>query len=161
MLFTSLEFILLYLPITVIVNLLLPRKLKNYWLFLASIVFYAWGAQSFVFILLGSIIINYLVALFLDKQREHRTISRLVLIIGIFINLGIIFIYKYMDYVTYLLHSIHEQMVMTNYVLPIGISFYTFQALSVYHLDFLYIIWKFLWYNILDENYFILTGLSE
>lgn len=38
---------------------------------------------------------------------------------------------------------------------------YTFQALSVYHLDFLYIIWKFLWYNILDENYFILTGLSE
>ena len=130
MLFTSLEFVLFFLPVVVIINLLLPRKLQNLWLCAASIFFYAWGEPKFVFAMLASIIINYLFALILDVNRSRTALSRLILWTDILINLGILFTFKYMNFTTSILHGINENIAVTNYILPIGISFYTFQALS-------------------------------
>ena len=130
MLFTSLEFLLFFLPIVVAVNILLPRKCQNIWLFIASVFFYAWGEPTFVVIMLASIAINYLLALRLDENRGNKVILNLILGLDISINLGIMFVYKYMNFVTSILHRYNKDVVVTKYILPIGISFYTFQALS-------------------------------
>ena len=130
MLFTSLEFLLLFLPTVVIINIVLPKKFQNIWLFITSIFFYAWGEPSFVLIMLASIIINYLSALKLEEVRTNRCWAKLILASDISINLGILFVYKYMNFVTSILHSTNESILVTDYVLPIGISFYTFQAIS-------------------------------
>ena len=63
MLFTSLEFLFAFLPIVLLVNFLLPAKARNYWLLMMSLLFYAWGEPRFVLVMLGSIIVNYLMAL--------------------------------------------------------------------------------------------------
>ena len=130
MLFTSLEFVLFFLPAVVVVNLLLPRRFQNVWLCAASIFFYAWGEPTFVFTMLASIVINYLFALKLDEIRENRTLSKLILWIDLLVNLGILFVFKYMNFTTSILHRFNENVTVTDYILPIGISFYTFQALS-------------------------------
>ena len=63
MLFTSLEFLCAFLPLVLLVNFLLPKVLRNYWLLLASLFFYAWGEPSFVIFMLISIVFNYAMAL--------------------------------------------------------------------------------------------------
>ena len=130
MLFTSLEFLLFFLPVVVLVNMVLPRKAQNVWLFVTSLFFYAWGEPFFVLIMAGSIVINYLLALIIDKNRKHPGMRRLLLVIDVVMNLGILFVYKYMNFTTSILHGFNSNVVVTEYVLPIGISFYTFQALS-------------------------------
>ena len=130
MLFTSLEFLLFFLPIVVLVNMILPRKAQNIWLFITSLVFYAWGEPFFVAVMAGSIIINYLIALIIGANRDHPIVPRLLLAADIFMNLGILFVYKYMNFTTSILHQYNSNIAVTQYVLPIGISFYTFQALS-------------------------------
>ena len=130
MLFTSLEFLLLFLPIVTLVNLVLPRRFQNIWLFFASIFFYSWGEPTFVFIMLASIFINYLLALKLDENRQNVGLTKIILDGDIVINLGILFVYKYMNFVTSIFHNYNENVIITEYVLPIGISFYTFQAIS-------------------------------
>ena len=72
MLFSSLEFLLLFMPGTMIIHFLLPRKLRNYWLLLASLVFYAWGESTFVLVMIGSIGINYLLARLIDREARFR-----------------------------------------------------------------------------------------
>ncbi len=130
MLFTSLEFLFFFLPVVVLVNMMLPRKIQNVWLFLVSLFFYAWGEPFFVLIMMGSILMNYLFALIMDENKEHRTVQRLILGIDVFMNLGVLFVYKYMNFTTSILHQFNNDITVTKYVLPIGISFYTFQALS-------------------------------
>ena len=130
MLFTSLEFLLFFLPVVVLLNLILPRTFQNVWLFVSSLFFYAWGEPFFVLIMMGSILINYLFAIKIDENKEHRAVQRLILVIDVFMNLGILFVYKYMNFVTSIIHQFNSDIVVTEYVLPIGISFYTFQALS-------------------------------
>ncbi len=129
MLFTSLEFIFLFLPIVIIINLILPKSLKNFWLFLASLFFYAWGEPFFVLVMMGTIGLNYLFALVIEKSGSNVT-RRLLLALDIALNLGILFVYKYMNFVTSIFNYFNSDVKVTEFVLPIGISFYTFQALS-------------------------------
>lgn len=138
MLFTSMEFLLLFLPITIIVYFILPSKLRNGWLFIMSLLFYAWGEPIFVFAMLFSIVFNYLMALRIDElskdTQANNFYRKLFLLITILINIGVLFVYKYANFVTSTLHQIfpktREMFEATNYKLPIGISFFTFQALS-------------------------------
>lgn len=130
MLFTSLEFLLFFLPVVVLVNIILPGRVQNIWLLITSLFFYAWGEPFFVLIMMGSILINYLIALVIDKNRKYQLAQRLFLGFDILINLGILFVYKYMNFTTSILNQYNSDIVVTEYVLPIGISFYTFQALS-------------------------------
>ena len=135
MLFTSLEFLLLFLPIVLIVYFILPRDEDawNVWLMMASLLFYAWGEPRFVIMMLISIAVNYSFARVIAGQAAGRG-KRSCLIICVAINLGILFVFKYLNFTIRVLHGLLPFTVnflpQTAIALPIGISFFTFQAMS-------------------------------
>lgn len=134
MLFSSIEFLLLFFPITYGINYLLPKKLRNYWLLLASLFFYAWGEPKFVFVMIFSICVNYTLALCIERCREKKRAAKAILILDVAVNLGILMIFKYLNFITATLHSwlpvSRSWFPETSIALPIGISFFTFQAMS-------------------------------
>ena len=134
MLFTSLEFLFVFFPITLGMNFLLPKKARNYWLLIASLFFYAWGEPSFLVVMLISILFNYAMALLISRIQGRIKLRKLFLTITVFGNVGVLFVYKYMNFVTATLHQMipktQELFGVTQFVLPIGISFFTFQAMS-------------------------------
>ena len=134
MLFSSMEFLLFFFPCTLGVYFLLPKQLRNAWLLLTSLFFYAWGEPRFLLVMLLSIFVNYVLALRMAEFPQKSLPRRLLLTLDVLFNLGILFVFKYMNFVTGVLHTAFpvtkgwfEQ---TNFVLPIGISFFTFQAMS-------------------------------
>lgn len=134
MLFSSSTFLFCFLPIVIIVYYIFLRKsrtLQNIFLFIASLIFYAWGEPSFVFILLLSIIMNYLFGLAVNKYRNDKTKSRLFLIATVVFNILILFIFKYLNFVFENISNLTGVSIsLLNITLPLGISFFTFQALS-------------------------------
>lgn len=134
MLFSSMEFLLFFLPCVLGGYFLLPRQMHNGWLLLASLFFYAWGEPKFLLVMLFSTFINYALALRLDEFPERSISRRLLLILDVTINLGILVVFKYMNFITGVLHTAFpvtkQWFEQTNFALPIGISFFTFQALS-------------------------------
>ena len=129
MLFTSLEFLFLLFPITLGINFLLPKRYRNYWLLLVSLFFYAWGEPIFVLIMLASILFNFFIALRISEE-ESKKYKRLFLAIGVAGNLGLLFIFKYLNFATSILSNLFSSIEITKIALPIGISFFTFQSLS-------------------------------
>ncbi len=130
MVFSSLTFLVLFLPLVLVVNLLLPKKARNYWLLLASLVFYAWGAHAFVLVMIVMILINYCLARLIDWS-SSAAFRKFCLVVAVVTNLGILIYNKYMNFFTENLHRLFgDSIVVTSIVLPIGISFFTFQALS-------------------------------
>lgn len=132
MLFTSMEFIFMFLPIVLLVNFLLPRKCRNVWLLIASLMFYAWGEPRFVIIMMISIVLNYFMAIFISMTRN--TLQKCVLSVALIANLSLLFIFKYLNFVTLWAHKLLPFTTgifpETSLALPIGISFFTFQAIS-------------------------------
>ena len=130
MVFSSGVFLLVFLPITFIVNLFLSTKQSNIWLLIASLLFYAWGEPFFVFLMILSIIVNWLVGMGIAKSKGK--IKSFILTLGIVFDLGFLGYYKYAGFVVSLLNRIvhHEIMSVPQIALPIGISFFTFQAIS-------------------------------
>ena len=98
MLFTSHEFLCAFLPLVLLVNFLLPKALRNYWLLIASLFFYAWGEPSFVLFMLASIVFNYLMALAINAcpREGHHIGQKLGMVVTVIGNLGLLFVYKYM-----------------------------------------------------------------
>ena len=90
------EFIFVFLPAVMGVNLLLRGRARNYWLLLSSLLFYAWGEPSFVFVMIGSIILNYVTALLIEHFRDRRGWKKTLLIFNIFCNLSVLFVFKYL-----------------------------------------------------------------
>ena len=134
MLFSSIEFLLLFLPLTYGINFLLPKKIRNYWLLIASLFFYAWGEPRFVFVMMASICFNYLLARWIERCRDNKSTAKAMLILDVALNLGILMIFTYLNFITATVHSwlpaSRSWFPETSIVLPIGISFFTFQALS-------------------------------
>ena len=133
MVFSSLIFVYIFLPVAIILNYLAKEKYRNYILLVASILFYAYGEPKFVLIMLGSIILNYALAMAIDKVKAMgiSILAKLILIVDVLANIGILFVYKYLDFATDILNIIfHTSIQNRNITLPIGISFFTFQALS-------------------------------
>ena len=136
MLFTSLEFLLFFFPVTLGVNFLLPKSggWRNYWLLLASLFFYAWGEPSFVIVMICSIVFNYFMALHIEEMPKGSRGRKGMLILAVLANIAILFVFKYMNFVTQNLRaafpSLQSSVPQTEFVLPIGISFFTFQAMS-------------------------------
>lgn len=134
MLFSSMEFIFVFLPAVMGVNLLLRGRARNYWLLLSSLLFYAWGEPSFVFVMIGSIILNYVTALLIDHFRDRSGWKKALLAANIVCNLSVLFVFKYLNFVTRTIRAWFPGMIPlipeTSVILPIGISFFTFQALS-------------------------------
>ena len=123
------EFLLGFFPVTIGIYFLLPRRARNYWLLLASLFFYAWGEKKFVFVMILTILWNYLMALWVERMKPGVG-KKLVLALAICADLALLGVYKYANFVTGTLHGLFPSVPVTSFVLPIGISFFTFQAIS-------------------------------
>jgi len=138
MLFSSLIFISCFLPAVILIYYTLlkkNRKLQNYLLLIASLGFYAFGEPWFVFIMIGSIVGNWIFGLLIDKYRGHSVHSKTIIVLMLVFNLLIIFIFKYLMFTLQNINSIFgTSLTVYRIALPIGISFFTFQAIS-YVLD--------------------------
>ncbi len=129
MVFSSLVFLLIFLPVSLIVYYILPAKCKNAALLAASLVFYAWGEPKYILILLLSIAINYASGLALEKARGKS--EKLILALSVLVNLGLLCFFKYTDFALETVNSVFGVGISAlKIALPVGISFYTFQALS-------------------------------
>lgn len=128
MVFSSVTFLFLFLPLTLLVYYIFPvTEIRNLMLLAASIIFYYCGAEKYISIILVSVCINYLTGLAL----AYIARSKLFLFAAITLNLGLLFYYKYADFVIEQYNSVTKsQIQLLGVVLPIGISFFTFQGLS-------------------------------
>jgi alginate O-acetyltransferase complex protein AlgI len=134
MVFSSAVFLFLFLPIVLALYFVVPQRAKNLLLLIASLFFYAWGEGLFVAIMLISILTNYGAGVLIDRFRDRPKI-KVVLILAIVANLSLLGIYKYanflVDNLNDLLALIHITPIYLEPIhLPIGISFFTFQAIS-------------------------------
>ncbi|MFA8299083.1 MAG: MBOAT family protein [Hyphomicrobiales bacterium] len=134
MVFSSLLFLFVFLPIVLIGNYLLKRRLRNYFLLGASLIFFAWGGVSYSLILIISLIINYFTGRLINKYTGSNK-AKVILTIGIIINLACLGLFKYANFIVeninYLLPLFKAKPIKDlGIILPIGISFYTFQAIS-------------------------------
>lgn len=135
MVFSSLTFLYIFLPIVLILNFLVRKKFRNALLLIASIIFYAWGGVSYTAILIISILLNFLIGKLIASNLKNSKAKK-YLIIGVVVNLGFLGVFKYANFIVQNINSLIEStgfaFSITNpgIILPIGISFYTFQALS-------------------------------
>lgn len=130
MVFSSFEFILWFLPFFLFAYYSIPEGYRNLCIFIFSMIFYAYGALAqpvYILVLLASIVVNYLAGLCIAGIHRHR---KLFLIIGITLDLSVLFVFKYADFFIENINGLGFNLPMWNLVLPIGISFYTFQEVS-------------------------------
>lgn len=134
MLFSSIIFLFYFLPIVILGYYILSfsRLAQNIWLFITSIFFYAWGEPIYVFIMLFSILFNALFGILIDKNNANKKKAKILLGINCSVNISILFIFKYLNFVIENINSVvqHQIFTTTKLSMPIGISFFTFQALS-------------------------------
>jgi alginate O-acetyltransferase complex protein AlgI len=135
MVFSSPTFLFAFLPLCLGIYLVLPRFLKNTWLLALSLLFYAWGEQQWVVLMLCSIAGNYVLGLLVDHFRDRRKIAVGVLTATVVFNLGLLGWFKYANF---LMGNVNGGLAwlgvgaieIDQVHLPIGISFFTFQAMS-------------------------------
>lgn len=132
MIFSNMIFIFFALPLTLLVYYLLikHRSVQNLWLFIMSLFFYAWGEPYVVLLMLVSIMVNYLMGYLIDYYKEKYQMKRFILVADIIFNLGTLFIFKYLGFAAANLQALGVMVPAFEITLPIGISFYTFQAMS-------------------------------
>jgi alginate O-acetyltransferase complex protein AlgI len=134
MLFSSLLFLYLFLPITLLVYYLAPYVVKNYWLLFTSLVFFAWGGVSVTALLLVSIFLNYCFGILIQLNTNTKA-AYWWAFVGVATNILILGVYKYANFIIHSLNGLLGTLSIptlpqTNILLPIGISFYTFHSLS-------------------------------
>ncbi len=137
---------LIFLPIVVAVYWLLPHKYRKYWLLAASYFFYMYANPSLIVLLLISTVLDYCCSQGMESNRGNRALMKLLLLISILGNLGLLFTFKYFDFFAGTVNAICAaaglpyQVPELGLILPVGISFYTFQTMSytidVYRGDF-------------------------
>ena len=141
MVFSSLEFLFLYFPVVLLLYFVTPLKWRNVTLFAVSLFFYGWGEPVYVLLMLATIFADYLFGRFVGKYRDtDRRRAKIWLIAAVIFNLGILGFFKYYNFAVGTISALTgADLPQTDLTLPIGISFYTFQALSyvidVYRLD--------------------------
>ena len=140
MLFSSTAFIYLFLPFTLVCYYGIFRRsrtMQNIFLLIMSLLFYGWGEPKFVFAMLGSITFNWFFGLLVNraKIREEKWKAKWFIAIDCILNLGMLFVFKYLNFTSDIIFSLFGgSSPIPKIVLPIGISFFTFQAMS-YVLD--------------------------
>lgn len=132
MLFSSAPFLTIFLPIVLLLYYVLPWK--NIVLLCFSLAFYAWGEPILVSLLIATIIFNYLVGLWMEKRRDAPQ-ERLILAFGVAVNVGALIIFKYLTFLATALNDVMASwgvapMTVPHVTLPLGVSFFTFQAIS-------------------------------
>lgn len=131
MLFSSITFLFIFLPLTLLLYYLVPFRMKNYVMLAASLIFYAWGEPVYIILMILSIILNYFCGQDIYEKRDNARAMKMSLMFGVIMNLLILGFFKYygllMDTINAILPIDIPYRVLA---LPIGISFYTFQAMS-------------------------------
>jgi alginate O-acetyltransferase complex protein AlgI len=131
MVFSSLIFLFIFLPITLLLYYISPKGLRNPILLISSLIFYAWGEPIYILLMIFSIISMFFFAKTIDKKRENKFISKVFFILAVTLCLGILGFFKYYGFiVTNLNMAFGINLRIFDLPLPIGISFYTFQILS-------------------------------
>ncbi len=136
MYFSGLLFLFLYLPLVLGIYYLVPRRFRNGFLLLANLIFYGWGEPTLILIMAVSIMTNYICGLLIEKYRERERLKKTFLVLSVIISLGLLGLFKYAGFFTELIRKIplFAMLPKIELALPIGISFYTFQAMS-YSID--------------------------
>ena len=129
MVFSSLVFLCIFLPAVFLLYTVIPNlRVRNALLIIASLVFYAYGEPVYVLLMIGSSLLNYLCALWVDRGERK---SKLALAVAVIVNLGVLGVFKYAGFFVSSLNSVTGLSIpVPEIALPIGISFFTFQALS-------------------------------
>lgn len=131
MVFSSTIFLCVYLPLVLLGYYICPKKGRNLFLLIASLVFYAWGEPKYVFLMIFSILVNYIFGRLMDKNRGRQKRMKLLLVLSVVIDLGLLSVFKYTDFIITNVNAIFgSSFDLLKIALPIGISFYTFQAMS-------------------------------
>lgn len=129
MVFSSITFLFVFLPVFLAVYFLLAPRFKNGFLFLASLVFYWWGEPKFVLVMLGSIALNYCCGLLCGQR--NKFIRWFGIWTAVLVNVGLLFVFKYLDFAITTIDGLFSiEIPLCEIALPIGISFFTFQGLS-------------------------------
>lgn len=131
MVFSSLIFIFIFLPLVLVSYYIAPRRLRNTVILLASLLFYAWGEPTYIILIIISILINYLGALLIRANIKNKDKSKFIFITLLLIDISILFFFKYYGFAIECLGSIIGLGLKVKSIsLPLGISFYTFQQIS-------------------------------
>lgn len=130
MLFSSLLFIFQFMPIFFLIYSIIPVRFRNVFLFGASLFFYSWGEPSFLLLILLSILVNYVAGLLIEKNKNIKQ-RKFILILSLIYNLGMLGFFKYSNFFVANLNCILKNTLSwKDVLLPLGISFYTFQIMS-------------------------------
>jgi len=132
MVFSSLTFLCIFLPAVLILDRIIPSvRLKNAWLLLASLLFYAYGEPVYVLLMIASAFLNYIFALLLDFLKDKPAARKVVLAVSVIVNIGALVYFKYTMLLTESFNSLTGfDIPVPQITLPLGISFFTFQAMS-------------------------------
>lgn len=134
MVFSSIIFLLYFLPIFLLVYFFIGKRFKNIVLLVGSIFFYAWGAPKFIFVILGTTLLDFYLVRWMDKVTNERH-RKLMLLFSVSVNLGLLVYFKYSNFFIENVNAAlsvfgDKQIHWTKLILPIGISFYTFETIT-------------------------------
>lgn len=131
MVFSSLLFLFIFLPLFFVSYFIVPKSLRNFILLIASLIFYAWGEPVYILIMIFSTVLDYSCGRVIHAFRDHKVLPKLALVTSITVNLGMLGFFKYADFfITNVNHFLETPLDLLKIALPIGISFYTFQTMS-------------------------------
>lgn len=131
MVFSSLLFLFIFLPLFLMIYYVAPKGLRNFILFVASLIFYAWGEPIYVLIMIFSTLLDYTVGYVIDRYRTHNWIPKVALGVSVCGNLGMLGFFKYANFfIDSVNNFLNLNINVLQIALPIGISFYTFQTMS-------------------------------
>lgn len=138
MVFSSLTFLFLFLPIVLVIYFLMPnRVLKNFALLISSLIFYAWGEPIYIILIIISTLNDYIFSMLVKKEKDdgRNKQAKIYFILSVMVNLGFLIFFKYSDFILTNINSVLKTNIISHELpLPIGISFYTFQTMS-YSID--------------------------
>ena len=134
MVFSSIVFLLYFMPVFLLVYYIADTKYKNGIILIGSIFFYAWGAPKFIFVILFTTFLDFHLVTLMDKI-QNETKRKLLLLLSVSVNLGLLFYFKYSNFFIENVNSAlsifgDKQIHWTKLILPIGISFYTFETIT-------------------------------
>ena len=131
MVFSKPIFLFGFLPIVLLLYYIAPRKFKNFVLLFMSLIFYAWGEPKLLLLMVFTILVDYTAGLLINKYSNKPVTSKMIFVATLVINLALLGIFKYANFVIDSINSVvGGKFDLLEISLPIGISFYTFQALS-------------------------------
>ena len=133
MVFSSITFLFYFLPIVLLAYYIVPKKFKNVILLISSFTFYFWGEPKNIYIMISMIVLSYIGGLIIGRLKENKkiTFAKIVLAVTIVLDLAALFYFKYIDFFIRNINLyLNKEIDLLGVILPIGISFFTFQILS-------------------------------